>query len=201
MAKANDNQGQAGAQGGSKVGITPIFLALAFVIALLTSLPTIILTLIAMLPTMVAFVIDRTEGKQNTMAVGAMNFAGLWPYLWSLWTGDHSIAAAMRMLGDPFVWLVIYGAAAFGWTIFILVPPIMIQVLKVLAEQRVETLRDNQKKIIQEWGKEVAEIEPKPGKRVGGKQTVETIDDNIEDVAEAPAPPQADKPTVPAPPA
>lgn len=164
-----------------KVGFMPILLSLLFVAALLTSLPTILLAVVGLLPTGVAFIIDRTEGRQNTQTVGWMNFAGLWPYLWMLWSEEHSISRAMEFLGDAFVWLVIYGAASFGWTIFVLLPPIIVQILDILAERRVESIRENQREIIAEWGKEVAETQP-PKKQEKGEATkqVETVADKAD---------------------
>lgn len=187
-------------QAAQKAGFTPILLALVFVGTLLTSLPTIILATVGMLPTGVAFIIDRTLHKQNTVAVGALNFAGLWPYLWMLWMGDHSISNAMTLLSDVFAWLVIYGAASFGWIIFIMLPPIVVQVLRVLAEKRVETLRENQKKIIEEWGKEVAEVQV-PAKGKGkSKNTVETVEpaNAQQEAGQATAPLPAEKAAPPA---
>ena len=173
-----DEAGQDGQKVSAKAGFTPILLALLFVGTLLTSLPTIIVALIGLLPTGVAFIIDRTEGKQNTQAVGWLNFAGIWPYLWILWTGEHTISRAMQLLSDVFAWLVMYGAASFGWAIFILLPPIIVQVLDLLAEKRVETLRENQKKIIEEWGKEVADVDVPKKKGKGGKSApIETVED------------------------
>ena len=170
----------------AKAGFMPILLAMLFVGALLTSLPTILLALFGLLPTGVAFIIDRTESKQTTQTVGWMNFAGLWPYLWMLWTGEHSISRAMGFLGDVFVWLVIYAAAAFGWTIFVLLPPIIVQVLDILAKKRVETLRENQREIIAKWGKEAAEMEPPTKKNESdGKARVETAEDKAETYAES----------------
>jgi membrane glycosyltransferase len=64
---------------------------------------------------------------------------------------------AMQILTDVFAIAVMYSAAAFGWLLFIAIPPIVASVLSVLAQHRVVHLRARQKKILEEWSKAVAE--------------------------------------------
>jgi hypothetical protein len=121
------------------------------------SLSSLMLIFFGMLPTVVAFIIDRSHQRANTVCVGAANLCGVFPYLLDLWLKQHSVMGAMQILTDVFAIAVMYSAAAFGWLLFIAIPPIVASVLSVLAQHRVVHLRARQKKILEEWSKAVAE--------------------------------------------
>jgi hypothetical protein len=135
------------------VGIAAVLVGLVVV-----ALPTVTLLFIGMLPTVVAYLIDRTRQKYATFCVGGMNFCGVFPYVLDLWNGIHSMSGAFRILTDVFALLLMYGAAAFGWALFASIPPVVVSVLTVMAQRRVSTLRTNQRRIIEEWGEEVAKV-------------------------------------------
>ena len=117
---------------------------------------TILMIVVGMPPTVVAWIIDRSHQKSATYCVAGMNFCGLFPYIMDLWTGTHSLKAAAAIVTDVFALLVIYGAAAFGWLIFVAVPPVVGTFLTVMSQRRVAQLRTLQRKIIEEWGESVA---------------------------------------------
>lgn len=123
---------------------------------LIFALPTVFLLFFGMLPTMVAYIVDRTKEKYATFCVASMNFCGLYPYLMDLWVESHTILAATSIMADVFALVIIYGAAAFGWVIYTSVPPVVSSFLSVIAQQRVTTLRTQQRKLIEEWGEAVA---------------------------------------------
>ena len=111
---------------------------------------------IGMPPTLVAWMIDRTYQKSATYCVAGLNFCGLFPYLLDLWLGLHSADSAFSMMSDVFTLLAIYGSAAFGWMMFIAIPPVVATFLTVIAQRRVAQLRTLQRNIINEWGEGVA---------------------------------------------
>ena len=52
------------------------------------ALPTVLLLVVGMAPTLVAFfIVDRHPSKYTTRAVGYLNFAGCLPYAIDLWRG------------------------------------------------------------------------------------------------------------------
>ena len=109
-----------------------------------------------MLPAIVAYVIDPSKHKTSTICVGAMNFAGVFPYLLSLWTGIHSINVALGILTDIFALMVMYSTAAAGWMVFMAVPPVVGALLNVRDGRRIAALRARQQRIVREWGRDVA---------------------------------------------
>ena len=111
-----------------------------------------------MMPTLVARIIDRSHKHAATFCVAGMNFCGVFPYLMKLWTENHSLQGAGDILTDVFALLAMYGAAAFGWMLFVVIPPGVITFLNVMAQRRVALLRTRQREIIEEWGEGVVAL-------------------------------------------
>ena len=133
------------------------WLFIVFLLLLIFSLPTVLLLLFGMLPAIVAYIIDPSKHKTSTICVGAMNFAGVFPYLLGLWTGIHSIDVALGILTDVLALMVMYSAATAGWMVFVAVPPVVGVLLNVMDGRRIEALRARQKRTLKEWGQDVAE--------------------------------------------
>ncbi len=131
------------------------WLFIVFALLLIVSLPTVLLLLFGMLPAIVAYIVDPSKNKTSTICVGTMNFAGVFPYLLSLWTGIHSIDVALGILTDIFALMVMYSAAAVGWMVFMAVPPVVGVLMSGMDRRRIAALRARQKRIVKEWGKDV----------------------------------------------
>ncbi|MCW8916548.1 MAG: transposase family protein [Magnetovibrio sp.] len=136
--------------------LTWVLLLLAFFAVIAGA--TLILIIIGMLPTIVAFIIDRSKGKTASICVGSINFIGVFPYILSLWSQFDQLDSAMAMVGDIFTLLVMYSAAAFGWLLFLTLPSIISSFVIVLQQRKVAQLRGEQKDLIEEWGEDVAAI-------------------------------------------
>lgn len=120
--------------------------------------PTMIVLFFGLLPTFVAFIIDRTKGKTATFCVGGINFVGVFPYVITLWTDTNTIDAAMTFVSDIFVMLVMYSSAAFGWLLYLAMPTVVSSFVLVLQQRKVAQLRAEQKELIEEWGPDVAAL-------------------------------------------
>jgi hypothetical protein len=139
---------------------TPVLINLIYTIGvigvLLLILPTALVLVIGGLPTLVGVVIDRSPKHYLTRCVGFLNFAGVSPYLVKIWM-HHTVLAAMQMLIDPYVWLVMYGAAAIGWIIYLSAPSIAWLQVEIMGTRRIATLHARQRQLISEWGEDVAQ--------------------------------------------
>jgi len=136
--------------------LTWILLVLTFMAVI--AAPTMIVLFFGMLPTLVAYIIDRTKQKSAAFSVGAINFIGVFPYVMNLWTDFNSVDRALGMVGDIFSLLVMYSAAAFGWLIFLALPSVISAFVIVMQQRKVAQLRGEQKDLIDEWGAEVAAL-------------------------------------------
>ena len=86
-----------------------------------------------------------------------LNICGALPALGQLWSRGQTLIAAGDVLGDVFLWLVAYGAAGIGWLLFTMMPPIVTTYLSLSGTARAQELRERQEKLIETWGKEVAD--------------------------------------------
>ena len=136
-----------------------LILGVGVVLVLLTafSLPSLIVFTVGLLPTGVAFIIDRSDQKTGTFCVGGMNLCGVIPYVIKLWTGKHTPSAAIEIISDVLSLLIMYAAAGFGWMIFLAIPPVIATFLSIIAQTRIKALRAIQQEIVDTWGPDVAD--------------------------------------------
>jgi hypothetical protein len=140
-----------------RVSFKPIMWGFMFTVLLVSFPGIVILTVVGMLPSIVSFMIDRAPKKYNAFCVGGMNFAGVFPAIVELWQGANDIKAAMGIITDVFELTVMYAAAAFGWLIFMAIPPVVAALISVAAQQRIMQLRAKQREMINEWGQDIVQ--------------------------------------------
>jgi hypothetical protein len=138
---------------GSSSGMMTVLLIL-FPVGLIF-LPSTILLAVGMIPTVVAYVVDRDPDKTAPMTVGGLNFAGVLTFLISLWQAGHTMAAMTRVLTDPFAWLVMYGAAGLGWVLYYGIPPAVAGWVILRAEARIAQRIEEQRELTALWGTDV----------------------------------------------
>lgn len=126
------------------------------------SLPTALLLTFALLPALCACLVAHRQGYYLAISIGSLSFAGTWPFLLKLWLSGHSIANAMQIILNPNTWLIIYGAAALGWAMCQWFPLFVSSFMSMFSAHRVKDLQHKQKKIIDEWGDEVANYQAAP---------------------------------------
>ena len=122
------------------------------------ALPTVLLLVVGMAPTLVAlFIIDRHPAKYTTRAVGYLNFSGCLPYAIDLWRGGGvwDFETLFAIITDPFTLLVMYSMAGVGWIVLFASPPVVAAYLAVTSEMREKTLKARQNELIAEWGRNV----------------------------------------------
>lgn len=132
------------------------FFGLAFIGLATFAAPTCVLLLIGLVPSIVAYVVDRNERPMLAFTIAPLNLAGLMPYLLTLWNGSDTMPTVVHMLTDVYVWLVIYLAAGAGWLIFIGMPTIVTLTLERSLDRRKSKLQGLQDKLRADWGAEVA---------------------------------------------
>jgi hypothetical protein len=116
-----------------------------------------------LLPTFVAALVDRQRARYLARAVAATNLAGtVLPALELLRLGI-SLAGVAHVLGDPVMWLVMYGAAGMGWLLHLAMPPLCRIVIDMRADQLQHRLEQRDAELVKEWGEEVG------GERAAGR--------------------------------
>jgi len=118
---------------------------------------TYFLTLVLLLPSAVAFVVDRSPKKFLFRCVLAVNICGALPAIIRLWVDGRSVGALTDILSNVWYWVYAYGAAAVGWSLFTGVPPLIGKFVAMRAGRRIQELRRRQEELREEWGDEVAQ--------------------------------------------
>jgi len=122
--------------------------------------PTCIVLGVGLLPSIVAYIVDRTGGRYLTVTVALMNFCGALPGVAKLWQAGQAYDAAWRIAFDPLHWLASYGAAAVGWIIYLAVPPILAAFYGRASLTQIEKLKRDQANLVEAWGEEVTQAGP-----------------------------------------
>lgn len=114
-----------------------------------------------MIPTGVAYLIDKTKGKYAARTVGYLNIAAAAYVSMEMWmTGDNTLERGVAILGDPINWFIMFGAAAIGWGIYFLLPPVVFKYLQAYSIIRNKRIKEQQKKLVKEWGEVVKQSAP-----------------------------------------
>ena len=140
-----------------------LYLIIAIPIGLLM-IPTVIVLAVALVPTLVAFIVERGKGYYGGITVGALNLSGTAPYLADLWFKGHTVPAAVGIITNVFAWMMFYGAAVFGWAIYSTTPSLVSTFMTMTAGRRITALRETQRELVQKWGPDVESVyEPEGG--------------------------------------
>lgn len=173
-----EDEGGVQARRGSGVW-TRLAIAVFLLPVVVVLFPTTVVLAPFMLPTLVAFLIDRQAGRPFTITVGLLNGAGTLPAVLVLWSQGHTLVAAQETLGNVLLWFIAYLCAAIGWTIYTSLPPMLRQYYGRITSSRVDKLREEQDKLIDEWGEGVTGAALR-----GGKSGAKTPDQRIDAAAQ-----------------
>jgi len=134
------------------------FIVLLFLCILFSSMA--IVMVIGMIPSIVAWITDRTEGRIRTLTVSSMNFAGCVPFLVEIYKTGNNIETAVSYITQPETIVVMYFAAGMGylidWAMTGIVSSIMVQKTK----KRLSDILKEQKELTERWGHEVSGTVP-----------------------------------------
>ena len=137
-------------------GLQLFLLGLAVIGMAVFAAPTCALMVFGMVPSIVAYVVDRGTRPMLAFTIAPLNLAGLMPYLLELWTGQDQMPTVVRLLSNVYVWLVIYLAAGAGWLVFMGMPRLVALVLERSLDVRKEKLKVLQAKLRADWGAQVS---------------------------------------------
>ena len=163
MAHSQFRLAQAGRQGlgrttAQRGGGTRFYLLLALLLpAGVVLLPSALLLSAALLPTLVAWIVDPNPRKQLATTVGGLNFTGALYFLGHLWSWRHDLATALELLGDVYGWLIAYAAAAAGYGLHYAMPRLMARVAELQAQRRLSAVEGAMQDLVEEWGEPVSQ--------------------------------------------
>lgn len=143
--------------------------------------PTLIVALGGMLPTLVAFVVDNRKERYAARTVGYLNSAGVFIVCLDMWSGDHTWQHSLDLLSQPVNYLIMFGAAAVGWVLYFIFPPVANAYLTIHNDLRMKSLNSEQEKLVKEWGTGVRRNAPS----LDAKPRTETEESDEQDEPES----------------
>lgn len=147
--------------GGKRVGKSTAMMIVCGIIAfIIAALPSVIIILVGMIPTIVAYIIDLTPGRYAARCVAGLNIAGVVPFLNRLWSSTNDLPAAIGIVTDVYAWLAFYAASGVGWLLFASLPGIVASFKTYSAKRQANALRERLEELKEEWGEEVSGSTP-----------------------------------------
>lgn len=119
-----------------------------------------LLLAIGMIPTIVAAIVDRSEGHLRAITVGCINFAGCAPFMIEVFRHGNSIDTAVKYILEPRTIVVMYFAAAMGYLIDWAMTGIVSSIMVQKTRGRLKDIDKEQKTLVQRWGAEVTGTVP-----------------------------------------
>lgn len=144
--------GRSRGSGGETAVLSTLCLAAGLLVAVRPAL--LLLLLFGLLPTIAAWIAATPGQVQRTRCIGFANLAGALPVAAHLL--NMSGHGMLRGLADPLLWAAIYGAAAFGWSIYVTIPAIAESLLRRRLDREARMLEQQQAMLIREWGTELS---------------------------------------------
>ena len=128
-----------------------LYICLGMPVALML-LPSTIVLAVAMVPTLVARIVDPSPGRQLTITVGSLNFAGALWFMYDLWSPWPTFAAIVPTLSDMIGWLAALVGAGMGWVIYSLMPILSRSIATTKSNLRLGRVRKSQEELVEQWG-------------------------------------------------
>lgn len=142
-------------KGKKPMNIQIVFLMFMFFVASLLFLPTTFILFFGMMPTWALFATDRTKGRLKTLSVGLINFAGCAYVLMQLWTKEHTIDYALKLMLSPDSIIIMFLAAMAGYVIYATLRGLVSSIILQQTQSRLEKIIKDQDELEKRWGFEV----------------------------------------------
>ena len=120
-----------------------------------------IFVVIAMMPSIVAYYLDRAKRPYLFKTVFALNLSGTLPFIGRM-VMEGPQSALQPILQTVDTWVVIYGAAMCGYLMVMIMPIITHVLFSRFHVGQVQRIEENLKSIESEWGEEVTKFSKKP---------------------------------------
>jgi hypothetical protein len=110
---------------------------------------------VGMIPTIVAAIVDRSEGRLRAMTVGCLNFAGCAPFMIEVFKNGNSLETAITYILQPRTIVVMYFAAGIGYLIDWAMTGIVSSMMVQKTKSRLKDIEKEKKEMMERWGAEV----------------------------------------------
>ncbi|MBA4096518.1 MAG: hypothetical protein C0484_07100 [Rhodospirillum sp.] len=118
--------------------------------------PIAIVMVAALVPTVVARIVDTNPNRYLTFTVLGLNLVGSLYFVHQVLTKGNSLEVVAMVLQDSVGWLSALSGAGCGWLLFLAVPPLIAKAAEAQSGLRLRRVHRDQTQLINEWGEVVA---------------------------------------------
>ena len=134
----------------------PALLLVLLLLAAFLMAPIAIVMVAALVPTVVARIVDSNPNRYLTFTVLGLNLVGSLYFVHQVLTKGNSLEVVAMVLQDSIGWLAALSGAGCGWLLFVAVPPLIAKVAEAQSGLRLRRVHRDQTQLINEWGEVVA---------------------------------------------
>lgn len=117
-----------------------------------------IFIIIGMMPSIVMHFMDVTRKRYSFKTILACNLSAMMPFVGKMASFGPSSTVMESIMGDAANWMLIYGSALIGWALVRVAPMVAMTFIGGFHGTQIAMLRNNQKRIENEWGAEVTQF-------------------------------------------
>jgi len=118
--------------------------------------PIAIVMVAALVPSVVARIVDTHPNRYLTFTVLGLNLVGSLYFVHQVLTMGNDLEVVARVLQDSIGWLAALSGAGCGWLLYLGVPPLIAKAAEAQSAMRLRRVHRDQTQLINEWGEVVA---------------------------------------------
>ena len=134
----------------------PVLLLVLLLPAAALMAPIAIVMVAALVPSVVARIVDTHPNRYLTFTVLGLNLVGSLYFVHRVLTMGNSLEVVAMVLQDSIGWLAALSGAGCGWLLFLAVPPLVAKAAEAQSALRLRRVHKDQTQLINEWGEVVA---------------------------------------------
>ena len=138
-------------------GFKPALLLILLLPAAILMAPLAIVLVAALVPSVVARIVDSGPGRYLTFCVFSLNLVGSLYFVHELLTLGSDLASVSIVLQDAIGWLAAFSGAGCGWLLFLAMPPLFAKVAEAQSALRLRRVHRDQTQLTEEWGDVVSQ--------------------------------------------
>jgi len=118
--------------------------------------PMAIVLVAALVPTVVARIVDSSPGRYLTFTVFSLNLVGALYFVHELLTLGNDLGSVSIVLQDSIGWLAAFAGAGCGWLLFAAMPALVARTAEAQSALRMRRVQRDQTQLTEEWGQVIA---------------------------------------------
>lgn len=135
----------------------PALLLLLLLPAAALMLPMAIVLAAALVPSLVARLVDSSQGRYLTLTVFSLNLVGALYFVHELLAMGNDFDVLAIVLRDSIGWLAALSGAGCGWLLFLAMPPVIAKMAEAQSALRMRRVHRDQAQLVEEWGQVVTQ--------------------------------------------